>query len=41
MNLYVLDTDHVSMWLENQPVVRRNIIANQANLAITIVSPQK
>jgi tRNA(fMet)-specific endonuclease VapC len=41
VTLYVLDTDHVSMWLENQLAVRHNVIANQANLAITIVTVQE
>jgi tRNA(fMet)-specific endonuclease VapC len=41
MSLYILDTDHVSMWLESHPVVRINVAKCEANLAITIVTVQE
>lgn len=45
MVLYVLDTDHVSMWLENHPVVTFNITQQasqlETNLAITIITVQE
>jgi tRNA(fMet)-specific endonuclease VapC len=41
MSLYILDTDHVSMWLENQPNVRRNVEIFNSEIAITIVTVQE
>ena len=39
--LYILDTDHVSMWLEDDPVVCRNIEIHRSDLVITIVTVQE
>ena len=45
MGLYILDTDHVSMWLENHPIVRLNVTQQvtqpEIDLAITIVTVQE
>lgn len=41
MTLYILDTDHISMWLENHPVVRVNVAQYEADLAITIITVQE
>ncbi len=41
MTFYVLDTDHVSMWLEDHLVVCRNIEEHRSELAITIVTVQE
>jgi tRNA(fMet)-specific endonuclease VapC len=41
MALYVLDTDHVSMWLEKQSAVCRNVALYEADIAITIVTVQE
>jgi tRNA(fMet)-specific endonuclease VapC len=41
VTLYVLDTDHVSMWLEDHPVVCRTIQEHRSDLAITIVTVQE
>ena len=41
MTLYVLDTDHVSMWLEDHPVICENIAQHRSNLVITIVTVQE
>jgi tRNA(fMet)-specific endonuclease VapC len=40
-NLYILDTDHVSLWLEDHPVVRNKAAEFEADLAITIVTLQE
>jgi tRNA(fMet)-specific endonuclease VapC len=39
--LYILDTDHVSLWLENHPEVRRKTAEFEADLAITIITVQE
>jgi tRNA(fMet)-specific endonuclease VapC len=39
--LYILDTDHVSLWLEDHPKVRRKAAEFEADLAITIVTVQE
>jgi tRNA(fMet)-specific endonuclease VapC len=39
--LYILDTDHVSLWLEDHPKVRRKAANFEADLAITIVTVQE
>jgi tRNA(fMet)-specific endonuclease VapC len=39
--LYILDTDHVSLWLENHPSVRIKVAECEADLAITIVTVQE
>jgi tRNA(fMet)-specific endonuclease VapC len=36
-----LDTDHVSLWLENHPVVRAKTAVSADELAITIVTVQE
>ncbi len=36
--MYILDTDHVSLWLENHPTVRSKASGFEADLAITIVT---
>lgn len=41
MTLYLLDTDHVSLWLEDHPVICRNIEEHRSALAITIVTVQE
>ena len=41
MALYVLDTDHVSMWLEEHPIVCQNIKDHRSDLVITIVMVQE
>jgi tRNA(fMet)-specific endonuclease VapC len=45
MGLYILDTDHVSMWLENHPTVKLNVTQHvtqsETDLAITIVTVQE
>jgi tRNA(fMet)-specific endonuclease VapC len=41
VTFYVLDTDHVSMWLEDHPVVCQNIEEFRSDLAITIVTVQE
>jgi tRNA(fMet)-specific endonuclease VapC len=41
MGLYVLDTDHVSMWLQKQSAVCRNVALSEADIAITIVTVQE
>jgi tRNA(fMet)-specific endonuclease VapC len=41
VSLYILDTDHVSMWLENQPNVRRNAEVFNSDVSITIVTIQE
>lgn len=41
MTLYVLDTDHVSMWLEDHPVICENIAQHRLDLVITIVTVQE
>jgi tRNA(fMet)-specific endonuclease VapC len=38
---YILDTDHVSVWLENHPLVRQHVAQHEADLAITIVTVQE
>jgi tRNA(fMet)-specific endonuclease VapC len=39
--LYILDTDHVSLWLENHPGVRTKTAEFEADLAITIITVQE
>ncbi len=39
--MYILDTDHVSLWLENHPAVRDKAAEFEADLAITIVTVQE
>ncbi len=39
--MYILDTDHVSLWLENHPKVRDKAAEFEADLAITIVTVQE
>jgi len=39
--LYILDTDHVSLWLEDHPTVRSKATEFEADLAITIVTVQE
>jgi tRNA(fMet)-specific endonuclease VapC len=39
--LYVVDTDHVSMWLENQPDICRKAALHDQEIAITIVTVQE
>jgi tRNA(fMet)-specific endonuclease VapC len=39
--LYILDTDHVSLWLENHPAVRAKTSEYEVELAITIVTVQE
>jgi tRNA(fMet)-specific endonuclease VapC len=39
--LYILDTDHVSLWLKDHPMVRRKAAELEADLAITIVTVQE
>ena len=41
MSLYILDTDHASMWLENQPNIRRKAEIFRPEIAITIVTVQE
>ncbi|KAM3100092.1 type II toxin-antitoxin system VapC family toxin [Phormidesmis sp. 146-12] len=41
MSLYILDTDHVSMWLENHPIVTSNVAQHEADLAIAIITVQE
>jgi tRNA(fMet)-specific endonuclease VapC len=41
VTLYVLDTDHVSMWLEDHPVICENIAQHRSDLVITIVTVQE
>jgi tRNA(fMet)-specific endonuclease VapC len=39
--LYILDTDHVSLWLEAQASVQRNVARVEPDLAITIITVQE
>jgi tRNA(fMet)-specific endonuclease VapC len=39
--LYILDTDHVSLWIGNHPIVRQKTAECQGELAITIVTVQE
>jgi tRNA(fMet)-specific endonuclease VapC len=39
--LYVLDTDHVSLWLEDHPAVTSKAAEFETDLAITIVTVQE
>ncbi|MEP0915342.1 type II toxin-antitoxin system VapC family toxin [Leptolyngbya sp. DQ-M1] len=39
--MYILDTDHVSLWLEDHPTVRSKAAEFEADLAITIVTVQE
>jgi tRNA(fMet)-specific endonuclease VapC len=41
VTLYVLDTDHISMWLDEHSVVCQNIGTHRINIAITIVTVQE
>jgi tRNA(fMet)-specific endonuclease VapC len=41
VSLYIFDTDHASMWLENQTNVRRNAEIFRSEIAITIVTVQE
>jgi tRNA(fMet)-specific endonuclease VapC len=39
--LYILDTDHVSLWLANHPIVQSKAAEFEADLVITIVTVQE
>jgi tRNA(fMet)-specific endonuclease VapC len=39
--LYILDTDHVSLWLSDHPMVQSKAAKFEADLAITIVTVQE
>lgn len=39
--MYILDTDHVSLWLENNPAVNSKIADFETDLAITIITVQE
>lgn len=39
--MFILDTDHVSLWLENHPTVSSKIAEVEADLAITIITVQE
>jgi tRNA(fMet)-specific endonuclease VapC len=39
--LYILDTDHISLWLENSPAVSSKIAELETDLAITIITVQE
>lgn len=39
--MYILDTDHVSLWLEGHSVVRNKTLEFEADLAITIITVQE
>jgi tRNA(fMet)-specific endonuclease VapC len=41
MTLYILDTDHISLFLGNYPPVRDRVLQSQADCAITIISVQE
>ena len=41
MNRWLLDTDHVSLFLGKHPLVTRQIHKHGANIAITIVTVQE
>ena len=39
--MFILDTDHVSLWLENHPAVSSKTAEVEADLAITIITVQE
>jgi tRNA(fMet)-specific endonuclease VapC len=39
--LYILDTDHISLWLENSPAVSSKIAELETDLVITIITVQE
>ncbi len=41
MTLYILDTDHISLFLGNYPSIRDRVLQNKAECSITIISVQE
>jgi tRNA(fMet)-specific endonuclease VapC len=41
MTLYILDTDHISLFLGNYPSVRDRVLQTQSECSITIISVQE
>ncbi len=41
MTLYILDTDHISLFLGNYPSVRDKVLQSKADCAITVISVQE
>jgi tRNA(fMet)-specific endonuclease VapC len=41
MTLYILDTDHISLFLGNYPPVRDRVLQTKADCSITVISVQE
>jgi tRNA(fMet)-specific endonuclease VapC len=41
MTLYILDTDHISLFLGNYPPVRDKVLQFKADCSITVISVQE
>jgi tRNA(fMet)-specific endonuclease VapC len=41
MTIYILDTDHISLFLGNYPAVRDKVIQSKAECSITVISVQE
>jgi tRNA(fMet)-specific endonuclease VapC len=41
MTLYILDTDHVSLWLQGNPLIYAKTTGTSLNIAVTIVTVQE
>jgi tRNA(fMet)-specific endonuclease VapC len=41
MTIYILDTDHISLFLGNYPAVRDKVLQSKAECSITVISVQE
>jgi tRNA(fMet)-specific endonuclease VapC len=39
--MFILDTDHVSLWLRNNPLVRAKVDASAQDVSLTVITVQE